>query len=46
MKKLLMTASLSSLLVLAACGNDNRETEKESNGEKEVKYDNVLAERW
>ncbi|HLR39671.1 MAG TPA: peptidylprolyl isomerase [Jeotgalicoccus sp.] len=44
MKKLLMTASLSSLLVLAACGNDNAETEKESNGEKEVKYDNVLAE--
>lgn len=44
MKKILMTASLSSLLVLAACGNGDAETDKESNGEKEVKYENVLSE--
>ncbi|CAD2079057.1 peptidylprolyl isomerase [Phocicoccus pinnipedialis] len=44
MKKLLMSASLSSLLVLAACGTDNSDDKKESSSDKEIKYDNVLAE--
>lgn len=43
MKKLLTTASLSALLVLAACGNDEADSNKEVDGEKEVKYDNTLA---
>lgn len=43
MKKLLTTASLSALLVLAACGNDKADSNKEVDGEKEVKYDNTLA---